>query len=346
MRRRIMASSVLILVAAGGAWDAPAHRAVTHVEIDRLSERVTNSWLGDRDLRAQAAFQSNEPDRYRGTPSAVLNHENGPDHYMDLELLAKHDLTLRSLPPLRYEFVAQLARTSTAPPVVPGPNGAPPRRGVDHRTFTDEVGFLPYAIIEHHAKLVSSFTTLRILEQLNDPERANQLAAAKANAIHEMGQLSHFVADATQPLHTTIHHHGWVSDNPDSFTTDRGFHAYIDGEIVAFHALGEVHIGELATMPREITDETLWDEVLALIERSHAAMRPLYVMHKDGTLREAAGKAFILERLADGAMTLAGIYEAAWKASAPTEKQIQDFLKYDGPTQPTTPADGVRRPAP
>ncbi|MBL9118575.1 MAG: hypothetical protein JNL80_01525, partial [Phycisphaerae bacterium] len=285
MRRPLLAASVILIAAAGSAWDAPGHRAVSVVAVDQLSERVATSWLGDHEVRSAVAFQSNEPDRYRGTPSAVLNHENGPDHYIDLELLAKHDLTLRSLPRLRYEFVAQLARTSSMPKPESGPDGKPARRGVDHRTFTDDVGFVPYAIVEHHAKLVSSFTTLRILEGLNDPQRAIQLAAARANVLHEMGQLSHFVADAAQPLHTTIHHHGWVGANPDSFTTDRGFHAYIDGEIVAFHGITEAEIAEAAKERLAITDASLWDEVLALIERSHAAVRPLYTMHKDGSLR-------------------------------------------------------------
>ena len=155
------------------------------------------------------------------------------------------------------------------------------------------------------------------------------------------GRKFHFVADAAQPLHTTIHHHGWVGANPDSFTTDRGFHAYIDGEIVAFHGITEAEIAEAAKERLAITDASLWDEVLALIERSHAAVRPLYTMHKDGSLREAAGKAFLLERLADGARTLAGIYEAAWVASEPSERQVKDFLKYDGATTPMS-APSVR----
>lgn len=335
MRRPLLAASALVACLALAGWDAPGHRAVTVVAFDRLAERVATSWLGDHDLRAQVAFQSNEPDRYRGVPSAVLAHENGPDHYMDTELLERHGLMLRTLPRLRYEFVAQLARTPTEPPAAQGTDGAPARRGVDHRTFTDDLGFVPYAIMEHHAKLVSAFNTLRIIEGLADPARANQLAAARANVLHEMGQLSHFVGDAAQPLHTTIHHHGWIGANPQGFTTDRGFHAYIDGEIVAIHRITEAEIAEAAKEPRAITDAGLWDEVIALVERSHAAVEPLYAMQKDGSLREAKGRALILERLADAAATLAGIYEAAWTSSEPTERQVKDFLRFDGST-PTT----------
>jgi hypothetical protein len=331
MRRKLILGCLGTLVLTGLGWDAPGHRAITDAAITLLPAEMP-AWLRDADVRAQIAYQSNEPDHYRGTKIAALTHANGPEHYIDVELLEKHQLSLATLPPLRYEFVAQLVRTTTEPaPVAPEGSapGTPARRGVDRRMFTDEVGFAPYAIVEHYAKLVSSFNSVRMLERLNDPARANQLLAARANVVHEMGQLSHFVGDVAQPLHTTIHHHGWIGDNPDHFTTDRGFHAYIDGEIVAKHGLNsEVIIGATPSL-RAIAPNQVFREGVGLIERSFATVRPLYEMHRDGTLVEPAGRTFILGRMSDAAAALAGLYATAWKESEPTEEQIKDFVRFD-----------------
>lgn len=317
MNRRVVTLVLACIASAALGWSAPGHRTITHSAISLLPDEMP-AWVRDPAIAAQIAYQSNEPDRWRGTRLPVLEHENGPDHYLDAELLGDVGLTLRTLPALRYDFVLAIGRAR--------PAGE--RRGV---TGPDvgKVGFLPYAIAEHYAKLVSSFNTVRILEHLDDPGRAHQLAAARANAVYHMGQLSHFVGDAAQPLHTTIHHHGWVGPNPKGYTTAYAFHRYIDGDIVEWHALNVEGLGPfLATTPR-IEAEGVWDAVIAHVERSHAAVEPLYVMEKSGALREDAGRAFIAERMADAAMTLAGLYWSAWRAAEPTAQQVQDWVRYN-----------------
>lgn len=313
----------LCVVAVCGAWNSHGHRTITELAVDLLPPEAP-AWLRTPEVRAQIAWQSNEPDRWRGTKLAVLGHENNPDHFLDIELLDKRGMTMRGLPQLRYEFVAQLTRTDPPPP----PPEETPRRGINV-AVKDDVGFLPYSILEHQAKLMSSFNTLRILEQLNDPARKGQMEAARANVIHEMGQLSHFVGDAGQPLHTTIHHHGWVGDNPDGFTTERSFHQYIDGDVVALHGLDLTTLTAVAQPMRSIKADTVWPETLALIERSFEKMRPLYVLQKTGALQKEEGKRFIAERMTDAASVLSGLYWEAWQASAPTPQQVKDYLKYD-----------------
>jgi hypothetical protein len=332
--RTVVRLALSCVVLAMAAWNAPGHRAITDVALTLLPAEAP-AWLLTPDTRAEIAYQSNEPDRWRGTAIPALSHENGPDHFMDLELLERSGLTLRTLPPLRYDFVAAIAKARAARPEAE----AGERRGVAS-AGEDQEGYLPYAIMEHYAKLVSSFNTLRILERLDDPARAAQLRAARANVIHEMGQLSHFVGDAGQPLHTTIHHHGWVGENPDGFTTERSFHAHIDGGVVAMHGLDAAALARSAPAMRPIAAAAVWDETLALIERSHAAVRPLYELQKSGALHQAPGAAFISERMNDAASVLAGLYWRAWEASAPTEKQVKDFVRYDGDADAGKPAQG------
>ena len=313
----IVPAGFIVLIALG--WSGAGHRTITELALDLLPPEAP-AWLRESDVRTQIAYQSNEPDRWRGTRIDVLTNENGPDHFLDVELLAKTGHTLQALPRMRYEFVAEVARAT--------PVDDKPKRGVS-KFKKDEVGYLPYAIVEHQAKLVSSFNTLRILEASGGAGREAEVAVARANAIHEMGQLSHFVGDAAQPLHSTIHHHGWVGENPDDFTTDKGFHSYIDGDVVALHKLNVTALAELGRGMVAMKQDKVFDEAIALIERSFAAMRPLYVLEKSGELKKEAGKVFIRERMADGASVLSGMYWAAWIASEPSSAQTKDFIKYD-----------------
>ena len=316
MKRRVICGTILgtFLLVAGG-WSAPGHRVISRIALS-LSGDTLPAWLLEADVVERIAYQSNEPDRWRGIDSAALSDENNPDHYIDVELLDGHGLSLDTLPPVRYRFVAALART-----------GEPEQ---DVAAFkSSRVGFLPYAIAEHHAKLVSSFNTLRVLEALDDPARGHQIEAARANIVREMGQLSHFVGDASQPLHTTIHHHGWVGDNPDRYTTEGSIHSRIDGKVVALHALNEEALAPFVADAAEIEPGGAFEAGVALITRSHAALEPLYVLERDGTLDGAEGRAFIAERLADGAAVLGGLYRAAWIESEPTAEQIELFGRYN-----------------
>jgi hypothetical protein len=60
--------------------------------------------------------------------------------------------------------------------------------------------------------------------------------------------MGHLIGDASQPLHTTIHHHGWVGDNPHNYTTSRGFHSWIDGGF--FNKTGGANLAALKSKLR------------------------------------------------------------------------------------------------
>lgn len=324
-RALIAAVAALVPITLALGWSAPGHRTITRLAVSLLPDDVP-MWVRNADSAAIAAYQSNEPDRWRGTRTPALAHENNGDHYLDAELLTEHGLTLRTIPRLRYQYVDALIRTTTQP----GEDvaSAPERRGVV-AFDQDKIGFLPYAIGEHYAKLVSSMNTARIIESLADPARAHQMDAARANVFCEMGQLSHFVGDAAQPLHSTIHHHGWVSENPHNYTTNPGFHRHIDGEIVALHALNLAGLEQYRTPMAQIRSDSVWEATIALIERSFDAVEPLYELEKSGELRAEKGKVCIAGRMADAASVLAGLYYRAWVEADPTENQIADFVKYN-----------------
>src|SRR5439155_8018692 len=99
----------------------------------------------------------------------------------------------------------------------------------------------PWAIVEKYGKLKSGFSYLKAFEDYGGtPE---EIANAQQNIIYIMGVMGHYVGDASQPLHTTIHHHGWVGENPHQYSTNRAFHSWIDGGY--FNKIGGANLKEM-----------------------------------------------------------------------------------------------------
>lgn len=312
------------------AWDAAGHRLVTSAALEgALRDDGLPPWLGTPEMRARLEFQSAEPDRWRGQPSSILKHVAHPDHYIDVEDVEEYGLSLRTLPPLRNEYLkAMILARAAAPEKFPEYDTAK-----DPAREYEWPGFAPYAIAEHYAKLQASFRTLRILEGLAESGRDAQIAQERSNIVYHMGALSHFVGDVAQPLHTTKHHHGWVGDNPGGYTTEWGFHAYIDGRILMIHDIAPADVIAAADFKRNVNAPDPWNDTIEEIERSFALVEPLYRLHKDGTLEKEAGKAFIVERLADGAATLAALYRAAWASSEPDGREVRMFQGWTPPDE-------------
>jgi hypothetical protein len=332
-------AGALGIATAAMAWNARGHRTVTLLALDGLPAGMPG-YLHEASTRARIAEQAVEPDRWRGTRAVPIAHEANPEHYIDVEDLAPYGLTLATLPEHRYEFVGLMAVARAKDPA------AFPVEEKDPDRIKSLPGFLPYAIAEHHAKLRSSFNTYRILEAVNDPARADQMEQARQNIISEMGLLSHYVGDAAQPLHTTRHHHGWVGENPNGYTTSNGFHAYIDGK--APDALGLDYDALRPAMAYDLKVEGgAWRAGLDEVQRSFDQVETLYRMQKDGTLEGPEGKAFLSERLRDGARTLEALYASAWEASAPTPGEISSFIRYSesGPARPAK-GQGATEPPP
>jgi hypothetical protein len=306
-------------------WGAHGHRMISYLALDGLPPEAPE-WFREPSVRHKVAFMSSEADRWRGSTSLSLNHVNKPDHFLDIELLDQFGLTIDTIPPLRGEYLRVMAVAKHV-----HPDQVDPYDAEKDRDRTKEwPGYLPHAITEQYAKLRSSFTQIRILEELNDPARAAQLEQSRANAIYQMGMLSHFVGDAAQPLHTTRHYNGWDGPNPNAYTTDKGFHSFIDSGVVELHKIDYDTLRETMKWNIRISNPAdPWLDTIEHIKRSFRSMETLYRMEKDGTLRSEPGKALIAERMQDGAAMLGAMYWSAWVSSVPTPKQKADFLRFD-----------------
>src|SRR5512135_2069487 len=184
-----------------GAWDYEGHRVVNQLALASLPTNFP-AFVREPAAAERIAFLAGEMDRWRNTPDLPLKHYSFPDHYMDMEELADYGLKAELLPVFRYDFVAQLALYRKA-----HPDKFPHRDAASDADHTRElVGLLPWGIAESVGKLKSGFSYLKALEEAGTPE---EVANAQANIIYVMGVMGHMVGDSSQPLHTTIHHHGW-----------------------------------------------------------------------------------------------------------------------------------------
>lgn len=339
MRRIVSLLLTVVPASSALAWDAQGHRTITYLAFDGLSAEAP-AWLRDSDARNRAAFQSNGPDRWRGWAAPTLGHEHKPDHFMDVEHLAGYGLTLRTVPRFRMEYLRALAVSKYAHPEL-----APAYDATgDTERAREWPGFLPHAILEEFVKLQSAFHDVRILEEINDPERAHQLKQSRENALYHIGVLSHYVGDAAQPLHTTMHYNGWVGDNPRGYTTDKGFHAYVDGELFDAHALTYEKLRPLIRYEMRLDPMDPWDTIIDHIERSHARMEPLYQLEKSSELRAAPGKRLTIECFDAAASLLSEMIWQAYRSAAPNRQQIASFMKYNRFTPESLPAaDRPRR---
>ena len=221
-----MKSKLFVIAAAfgtfafgAGAWDYEGHHAINDLALASLPKDFGGFEMTPA-LKGRIEFLAGEPDRWRNVGDLSLKNFNPPDHYIDLEDLKLYDLTPETLPMMRYDFAADIARARAAHPEKFPP--IDPDKDADHTRELD--GFLPWAITENYDKLKSDFSSLKAFRQYGGtPE---EIANAQADCIYVMGVMGHYVGDGSQPLHTTVHFNGWVGDNPKGYTTRTTFHAW------------------------------------------------------------------------------------------------------------------------
>ena len=310
------------------AWDYEGHRVVSQLARAALPANFP-AFVHTPAAAERIAFLSGEADRWRNIQDLPLRHANGPDHYIDLEELADYGINPEMLPVFRYDFVAQLALFRKAnPEKFPAPEAG---RNEDHTRQL--VGLLPWSIAEHYSKLKSGFAYLKVFQ--DDGGTPEEITNAQENVIYIMGVMSHYVADASQPLHTTIHHHGWVGENPQQYSTNSRIHSWIDGGYL--QKAGGVAVEPLQTRMRparpvtiagrEAKPEEMFQAGMLFIIEQNKLVEPLFQLEKQGKLSGEGkegleGKAFLEAQLVKSAQWLADIWYSAWQ-----QAPVDTFLK-------------------
>ena len=305
-----------------GAWDYDGHHAINELALASLPKDFGGFELTPA-LKGRIEYLAGEPDRWRNVSDLPLKNVNGPDHYIDMEDLKLYDLTPETLPMMRYDFAADIAKARAAHPDRFPP--IDPDKDSDHTRELD--GFLPWAITENYEKLKSDFRSLKAFRQYGGtPE---EIANAQADCIYVMGVMGHYVGDGAQPLHTTVHYNGWVGDNPKHYTTGpvtgvQGtfIHAWIDGGY--FRATGGIKVDALigkiqpaARIANAEQPDGMFKAAVNYLVEQNKFVEPLYEMEKNGQLTGAAGKGmdgrpFLEGQLVKAGQMLGNIWLTAW----------------------------------
>ena len=317
------------------AWDYEGHHAINEMALASLPTNFPAFALTP-EARVRIGYLAGEADRWRNVSNPrngtglALGHASGPDHYLDLEDIKLYSLTPETLPPLRYDFVADIVKAREA-----HPEKFPPIDPARDSDRTRELcGFLPWAITENYEKLQSGFSTLAALEKAGGT--AEEIKNAKENIVYVMGVMGHFVGDGSQPLHTTMHFNGWVGDNPNGYTTNRTFHPWIDGGY--FNQTGGIDVRKLAAKihPAERIKNAgepdgVFRAAVSYIVEQNKLVEPLYKLEKEGKLtgegeKGLEGRAFLDGQLVKAGQMLGDIWYTAWM-EAPEDTYLEKELQ-------------------
>lgn len=308
MRRNWAGAAILVTAFASqnaSAWGGGGHRMISEVAMRNLPAELP-AFLTSSATVATIGDIAREPDRSRGS-GIPHDPDLDPAHFVDgSDDGTAGGLPLTALPPTRAVYAAALRAAGTD----------------DYK-----IGYLPYAIEEGWQQLVRDFAFWRAdvaaqkmalspkdRQWLADDQRRREMLT-----IRDLGFWSHFVGDASQPMHVSVHYDGWGNfPNPENYPNQRGLHGQFEGAFV--HA--NVQESDLmAAMPAyHPRSGTIQDWVGTYLMATQAKVVPLYRLAKAdpfaGTNPEQ--KAFVVERLTAGAAELRDLVVLAWRASAAT----------------------------
>ena len=246
-----------------------------------------------RDAGPQLVYLDPEPDRWRVRELREMDQGFSFDHYIDLENVPAGALDA----PDRWTYLAALYAAGLEKPERDG-------------------GFLPFRILELYQRLVTEW---RLWRAESDPTRKRWI---QERIVSDAGILGHYVTDAANPHHPTIHFNGWAKDapNPEGYTTGNDFHWRFESEFVRAHVRFEDVRAHVDPEVRSVSGRAR-SAVMEHIGASSALVDSLYRLERDlgftpdAPLRPAT-RDFAAKRLAAGASMLRDLWWSAWQESA------------------------------
>ena len=271
-------------------WGEDGHQMAARAAAETLPAGMPGFFL---DAGEQLVYLDPEPDRWRSRPLREMDQAFSYDHYVDLENVPAGALDA----PDRFVFLRLLHEAGMERP-------------------ERDAGFLPFRIVELYQRLVTEW---RLWREETDPRRRGWI---EQRIVNDAGVLGHYVTDASNPHHSTIHFNGWnaAAPNPNGYTTSNEFHWKFESEFVRSHVRYEDVRPLVASEARNVAGSAR-PAVMAHIQASNDLVDTLYRLEKDVGF-DAAGplhpqtRDFAAGRLAAGAAMLRDLWWSAWQESA------------------------------
>ena len=283
----------VMLVQQSLAWGSDGHRMINRLAGAALPSDVPE-FLRSKEAQDALDYYGPEPDRWKSPLEPELNAAQSPDHFIDLEYA---DL-VGDLPRKRYDFVRALAFAQ--------------KSHLDLPLTPEKVGMQPYQTVEVWERLKSAMRDYRKLK-----EDHKDTKPVEAEIVFLAGWLGHYVADGSQPLHTTIQYNGWTGPNPNGYTTEHKIHALFESVYVAANVKASDVAPLIPAKPVVLGD--VFVDYMAYLRHTNSLVEKTYQLEKAGAFAGAgtpAGKEFVDERLAAGATELRDMIYSAWVKSA------------------------------
>ncbi len=299
----------LMVVTAGAAvpglvwaWGSTGHRTIGEQAI-RALPAYAPAFLRTTKAATDVAEFAREPDRWR---NAGQPHDDirDPEHFIKLndDGTTLAGIPLEQLPPTQEAFEQALAAKGTT---------------------LVKSGSLPYAELDGYEQIVKDFAYWRIesymeVHATDKTERAWYHAdrlRREELTVRDIGVLAHFVGDATQPMHVSIHYNGWGDvPNPDGYTQE-----HIHWPLESAYVLNNVSVDDVRhDMPAyEPCTQAPLLCFAARLKASHDHIIPLFQLEKAGGFKDGdpRGKAFMTQQIATGAADLRDVILDAWRDS-------------------------------
>jgi len=294
--RFVMASAMVpwFAVQPSFAWGADGHRMLSRLAAANLPKDVP-AFLRNGGALDMMEYMGPEPDRWRNAAVPELGDAQSPEHFMDLEYVELIDGTL---PKKRYDFIRALAVAQAKHP--------------EMKLQPEVVGLLPYVTEEVWQRLRNSMHEYRKLLAAGEDTKPVETAI-----LFYASWLGHYVADGSQPLHTTKNYNGWTGPNPNGYTTEHKIHSLFESAFVSAN-IKPADIAPLvaAAPPKVLNDE--WADFLSYLHESSRNTEKVYQLEKAGGFTDSGtpeAKTFTEQRLAAGAIELRDMIYTAWVRS-------------------------------
>lgn len=293
------AALVLAVSAPAFAWGEKGHRIVNAVAAHALPAEIP-AFLRTETVAEQIERLGPEPDRLKGS-GRISDAEHDPGHYVNVaDDGTVAGVKLDALPMTREAFddALRLAKSD------------------QYRQ-----GYLPYSLAGGWEELRREFALWRA-----DGGDAKERALDESMVLHTLGLWGHFVGDAAQPLHVTVHYNGWGPyPNPARYSTDTHLHARFESAFVDRFVSQTDVAARLPASRGPVCSSTVLlsdADVMHMMERYLAAsaltVPQLYQIEQRHGFDDGSPEAvaFVEDRLAFGAAQMRDFVACAWENSA------------------------------
>ena len=286
------------------AWGGSGHRMIGVAAMKALPAELPG-FLKAPQAIVDVGEYSREPDRLKRAGKA-FDSDRDQGHFFDMndDGSALGGPKVGALPPTRqdYEKALQAAGTDSW-----------------------KAGYLPYSILEYQQQVMQDFAYWKALKFAEStPAGAAHTAFFTADRVRrerliliDIGYLSHFVGDGSQPLHVSVHFNGWGDyPNPAGYTTSRTLHGDFEGGLVR-QSVTQADVDKAMAPLRVVESGVDIHEVGAYLAATGAQVVPLYELEKAGGLKagDPRGAAFATRQIAIGASELRDLIVMAWRGA-------------------------------